>query len=255
MKTPVDGAFQLPPGDPSVLGGTYDPDRDAVNFSFYSKSAAYFAEDDPSGKTGAYVCVYDKAGEKCLGTFRLNSPGTETENPDEEGYWHGTLGKEDLKNLGVEDVRDFTYCYRVHGPYDPQNGHRFNVYKALIEPKPADLTGIDKFEDALQNGRQELFGYKMDTNPERNEKNANDPKLMDRTDSGDVIPKARVWLPEDSQAVPDTRPQIPWAETVIREGHVKSETVQYPDVPGEHKGKISGMSNNLDYLKKISTTI
>src|SRR3989339_1929566 len=102
MATPVDNAIQLRPGNPSVKGGTYDPQNDCVNFSVYSKSAAYYAEVDQTGKTGVYVCFYDKSGEKYLGCAKLNHPETETADAINEGYWHGSLDKAELQRIGLD---------------------------------------------------------------------------------------------------------------------------------------------------------
>ncbi len=254
MSNPVEHAFQMQVGNPSIMGGTYDPETDSVNFSVYSKSAAQFASKDPTGKTGVYVCFYDETGTNYLGSARLNPPKSDIS--ENNGVWHGSWARNDIEGLGLKDFSKLTYCLRVQAPYEPDNGHRFNVHKALIDPYAIDLVGVDEFEKARRDDRQELFCYKRSPfNPAENAANANNPELMDTSDSGPYIPKARIRYPQPFSKAPDTRPNIPWSQTVIRETHVKSDTILHPEVPEEHKGKLKGLSYLANYYKKLCTAI
>src|SRR6267154_2808785 len=110
--------------------------------------------------------------------------------------WHGFL----------PDVRpNQLYGYRVHGPYEPEAGHRFNHNKLLIDPYAKQLVGTLKWDDAL-------FGYTI---------GSKDQDLsFDERDSAPFVPKSRV-IDSAFTWGTERRPQIPWDQTIIYEMHVK----------------------------------
>src|SRR6185295_1988144 len=113
---------RLSGGAPSTLGAT--PDRHGTNFALASVHAERVE-----------LCLFDETGQRELERIPL---------PERTGdVWHGH----------VADVRaGQRYGYRVYGPYDPANGHRFNHHKLLIDPYAKQLVGELKWSEAL-------FGY------------------------------------------------------------------------------------------------
>src|SRR4249919_1685800 len=115
---------RLREGQPFPLGATWD--GLGVNFALFSAYA-----------TKVELCLFDLEGKQ--ETDRIELP----EYTDE--VWHGYL----------PDARPGTvYGYRVHGPYEPAAGHRFNPHKLLLDPYARQLVGSLKWSDAL-------FGYRV----------------------------------------------------------------------------------------------
>jgi isoamylase len=134
-------------GLPTPLGATWD--GLGVNFAVFSANA-----------TNVELCLFDASGEREL--ERLELP----EYTDE--IWHGYL----------PDARPGTiYCYRVHGQYDPENGHRFNPKKLLLDPYAKAHVG--RLEWA-----HEVFGYTIGAE--------GDDLSFDERDSSRFVPKCRV---------------------------------------------------------------
>src|SRR5271156_570046 len=114
------------PGQPQPLGATWD--GKGVNFALFSAHAEKIE-----------LCLFDERGRREL--HRLALPG------HTDQVWHGYL----------PDARPgLRYGYRVYGPYEPQNGHRFNANKLLIDPYAKALAGTLKWSDAD-------FGYRTGT--------------------------------------------------------------------------------------------
>ena len=155
-------------GRPFPLGATWD--GVGVNFALFSANA-----------TKVELCVFDTTGKRELERIEL------PEFTDE--VWHGYLP---LARPGT------VYGYRVHGPYSPKEGHRFNPNKLLIDPYAKQLVG------SLTWG-PELFGYKLDS-PEK------DLSFDDR-DSAALTLKCRVIDPAFTWGA-DRRPAIPWERTI-----------------------------------------
>ena len=175
--------LRVEPGSPYPRGATWD--GGGVNFALFSANA-----------TKVELCLFDQKGRR--ETDRIALPEFTHE------VWHGYL----------PDVRPGQlYGYRVHGPYDPQNGHRFNPHKLLIDPYAKALHGDIKWHDAS-------FGYRVGS--------PRGDLLPDRRDSAFVIPKCVVIDP----AVSNDRPlRRNWAETIIYEAHVKGMTAAQPTYP------------------------
>ena len=126
------------------------------------------------------------------------------------------------------------YGYRVHGPYRPEQGHRFNAQKLLIDPYARQLSGQFVWHDAM-------YGY-----------GAGD--LPDGRDSAFAVPKSIVTASVANWA--DHIPQVPPRDTVIYEANVKAMTAAHPDVPAHQQGRFAGMASPamLDHLTRLGVT-
>lgn len=194
-------------GLPMPLGATWD--GIGVNFAIFSASA-----------TKVELCLFDAEGEREL--ERLELP----EYTDE--IWHGYL----------PDARPGTiYGYRVHGPYDPQNGHRFNPNKLLLDPYAKAHVG--RLEWA-----HEVFGYTIGAE--------GDDLSFDERDSSRFVPKCRVIDPAFTWSR-DRSPRIPWDRTIFYEMHVKGFTKLHPAVPPELRGTFAGLATQevVEYIKSL----
>ncbi|MBV9066946.1 MAG: glycogen debranching protein GlgX, partial [Methylobacteriaceae bacterium] len=142
--------------------------------------------------------------------------------------WHGYL----------PDARPGTvYGYRVHGPYDPQNGHRFNPNKLLIDPYARQLVGDIEWNEAL-------FGYKVGS--------PDGDLSFDERDSARYMPKCRVIDPAFTWGE-ERKPKTPWQRTIIYETHVRGYTMRHPGVPEHFRGTFSGMMSPevIDYIANL----
>lgn len=210
MDMSVFAARRLEAGQPYPLGATSD--GLGVNFAVFSANA-----------TRVELCLFDARGRKEL--RRLALP----ECTDE--IWHGYLPYAQPGQL---------YGYRVHGPYDPRNGHRFNPHKLLLDPYARRLQGPLKWGDAL-------FGYRVD--------HARADLSLDRRDSAPLMPKAVVT--EDRPAGPARRAhRVPWADTVIYEVHVRGLSMQREDLLPPLRGTCAALSDPrlIDHLLRLGVT-
>ncbi len=200
---------KLGEGSPHPLGATWT--GLGVNFALFSANA-----------TKVELCLFDEFGAKELERVEL------PEYTDE--VWHGF----------VPEARPGTiYGYRVHGPYEPENGLRFNPNKLVIDPYAKALSGqID--------WRPELFGYQLETG---------DDTTFDRRDSAPFITKCRVVDPAFTWG-DDRPPRTPWDQTIIYETHVRGYTILNPDVPEATRGSFRGLvePSVLKYLKSLGVT-
>ena len=203
--------MRLRPGRPYPLGATWD--GEGVNFALFSENA-----------TAVELCLFDQMQEdRESHRIRLD------ECTDQ--VWHVYLPEVRPGQL---------YGYRVHGPYDPLAGHRFNHHKLLIDPYAKALTGIVKWSDAM-------FGYRMgDPN--------GDASFDERNNAGNV-PKGVV-VDQSFSWGHDRLLQTPWAQTVIYEAHVKGLTMQHPDVPEHLRGTYEGLASPavIKYLQELGVT-
>ena len=132
------------------------------------------------------------------------------------------------------------YAYRVHGPWAPEHGHRFNAEQAAARSRTR------RRSQAGRRRRGERLPYVPD----------GDDADLDRNDDDDahVMPKCVVIDPnfdwEDDDIV---RPRIPWHETVIYEAHVKGFTIRHPNVRDDLRGTYGGLASEgaLEHLKKF----
>jgi isoamylase len=197
-------------GLPFPLGATWD--GLGVNFAIFSAHA-----------TKVELCLFDNDGRKEI--ERVTLP----EFTDE--VWHGYL----------PDARPGTvYGYRVHGPYEPTAGHRFNPNKLLLDPYGKTLVGSLKWDPAL-------FGYEMGSPRE--------DLSFDERDSAPFMPKCRVIDPAFTWGG-DRAPAIAWDRTIFYETHVKGFTQLHPAVPEALRGTFSGLGHSavVNYIKRLGVT-
>jgi glycogen operon protein len=206
---PTSQTFRVAEGLPHPLGATWT--GLGVNFALFSANA-----------TKVEVCIFDDAGEREIGRVELPEYTNEV--------FHGFL----------PDARPGTiYGYRVHGPYEPTAGHRFNPNKLLLDPYAKAVVGTMEWNPAL-------FGYQMET--------TND-LTFDERDSAPFMPKARVIDPAFTWGR-DRRLQLPWERTVVYETHVRGFTKLHPAVPEAMRGTYAGLANPevLAYIRSLGVT-
>jgi isoamylase len=197
-------------GLPFPLGAQWD--GLGVNFALFSANA-----------TKVELCLFDAEGRTEVERIEL------PEYTDE--VWHGYL----------PDARPgLVYGYRVHGPYQPAAGHRFNPNKLLLDPYATQLVGELKWDHAV-------FGYTI---------GAADADLsFDTRDSAPFVPKCRVIDPAFTWAQ-ERRPRVPWDRTIIYETHLRGYTMRHLEVPQELRGTFAGMMQQevIDYIRNLGVT-
>ncbi len=129
------------------------------------------------------------------------------------------------------------YGFRVHGPYAPKEGHRFNPSKVLLDPYARAIAG-----DVCWCA--EMYGHRGD-----------DLRLMDEGDNAHATPKS-VLVDSSFDWGDDARPQTPWAQTVVYELHVKGFTIRHPAVPEDLRGTYAGLASPavVEYLRDLGVT-
>jgi isoamylase len=197
------------PGSPFPLGATWN--GEGVNFAVYSENA-----------TAVDLCLFDSKTNKEK-RIRIK----EVDNH----IWH----------VFVPTIKPGQlYGYRVYGPYEPQNGHRFNPNKLLIDPYAKALSGRVEWNNAI-------FGYEMGS--------AEEDLSFNEEDSAPYIPKSVVINPAfDWES--DKAPKIPYHQSIIYEAHVKGLTQLHPDIPEEIRGTYLGIADpvTIQYLKDLGIT-
>lgn len=197
-------------GLPYPLGATWD--GRGTNFALFSANA-----------TKVEICLFDGFDGKEVSRIEL------PEYTDQ--IFHGFL----------PDVGPGTfYGFRVHGPYDPQAGHRFNPNKLLLDPYARAHAGNLKWDPAV-------FGYKLESG---------DDLTFDERDSAPFVPKCVVvdfafdWKGEAE------RTMVPWDRTIVYETHVKGFTRKHPGVPENLRGTYAGFGAKavVDYIKSVGIT-
>jgi glycogen operon protein len=174
----AEAKFAVWPGKPYPLGATWD--GEGVNFALYSRHAEKVD-----------LCLFDQKGRREIQRLVL----TERTNY----VWH----------CYVPRVRPgLLYGYRVHGPYLPEEGHRFNANKLLLDPYAQALAGSLNWSDAH-------YGYRV--GHERADLS------FDRRDSAAGMPRCKV-VDNAFTWGDDRRPEVPWHDTVIYELHVRRST-------------------------------
>ncbi|MBI1209408.1 MAG: glycogen debranching protein GlgX [Azospirillum sp.] len=202
---------------PRILGGRSYPlgatwDGSGVNFALFSAHAERVE-----------LCLFDAQGRRELERIAL------PEYTDQ--VWHGRL---------PDGVPGMLYGYRVHGPYDPARGHRFNPAKLLIDPYAQALHGRLEWSDAL-------FGYRVGGRRQ--------DALPDRRDSASGMPKGRVVDPAFTWG-DDRAPNRPWGDTIVYELHLRGFTRQHPEVAPPLRGTCAGLASQpvLAYLRALGIT-
>ncbi|MFZ0633598.1 MAG: glycogen debranching protein GlgX [Acidobacteriaceae bacterium] len=198
----------LLPGKPYPLGAT--PTSQGTNFALFSEHA-----------TGVSVCFFDEAGRQtdCVALRERTA-----------FVWHGLV-------RGIRPGQ--RYGYRVEGPWQPENGHRFNPSKLLVDPYAKALTGDVDW-------KAPIFPY--DT------KTGNDLTRDDR-DSAAGVPKSIV-IDSQFDWGDDCPPDTPLADSVIYEVHVRGFSKLNEAVPEPLRGTYAGLAckSGIEYLKKLGVT-
>lgn len=134
------------------------------------------------------------------------------------------------------------YGFRVHGPWDPTHGARWNPNKLLLDPYTRAIAGELKHHPAV-------FAHKL--NPYSPE----DDSQMDDRDSAPYVPYSVV-ADSDFDWGGVRRPYVPWANTVLYEAHVKSLTKLHPDVPVHLRGTYAGMAHDsvIEHFIRLGVT-
>lgn len=199
------------PGSPYPLGATWD--GNGVNFALFAENA-----------TGVELCLFESETSKKESAIIKIIERTHQ-------IWHIYLPNCKPGQL---------YGFRVHGPYDPANGHRFNPKKLLIDPYAKAIAGTIDWNDSL-------FGYKIGG------KNAD--LTPSDLDSAAFIPKSVV-VANDFNWEGIKPPKIPYHKSIIYETHVKGFTKLHPDIPEEIRGSYSALAHpvTLNYLKSLGVT-
>ncbi len=201
--------YKVEEGSPYPLGAT--PDKKGVNFALFSKNAEKVA-----------LCLFNTWGYETHHIPMIGKTGD---------VWH----------VYVQGLKPGQrYGYRVFGPFDPENGQRFNPHKLLLDPAAKMVThtlSFHKNQLAYEPGSEERdLSYS-------------------KSDSADYMPKCIVTdlMPLKKRA---EKPNIPWSETVLYETHVKGFTMHHPDVKVDFRGKFLGMTTKkvISYIKSLGIT-
>jgi isoamylase len=197
----------LCPGEPYPLGATWD--GEGINFAIYSENAQKVE-----------LCLFDEHGNETR--LRLREC--------EAFVWHGYIP-------GLRPGQ--RYGYRVHGPYEPDKGLRFNPNVVLLDPYAKAL-------DGLENPERGLFAYRTGDPAEDHAKLEEDVRGVPL---GVVIDPRFDWGG-------DRPPNVPLHQTVLYEVHVRGLTMTHPDIPEDLRGTYAGMAHPamLAYLKELGVT-
>lgn len=199
------------PGSPARLGAIWD--GEGVNFALFSQ-----------GATGVDLCLYD-----------ASAPGVETHRIPVRQRTHG------IWHCYLPDVRPGQlYAYRVHGPYQPARGLRFNPNKIVIDPYARAIAGGIEWHD-------DVFGYEIG--------HPDGDLSFSSANSAKYVPKCVV-VDESFTWGDDRPPKHAWNDTLIYEAHVKGMTMLHPDVPERLRGTYLGLASDaiLDHLKALGVT-
>ena len=199
------------PGQPYPLGATWT--GLGVNFAIFSAHA-----------TRVELCLFDSP--------HATAPSACVPLPEHtDMVWHGYLPDARPGQL---------YGFRVHGPYDPANGHRFNPHKVVIDPYAKSVGRAIRWDDAN-------FGYRI-----------GDPAAdlsFDTRDNAAFAPLAAVIDPAFTWG-DDRPPRTPWHKTVIYEMHVKGFTRLHPGIPAPLRGTYEALTTEpaIEHLLKLGVT-
>ncbi|MGH3645970.1 MAG: glycogen debranching protein GlgX [Micromonosporaceae bacterium] len=198
--------MEIWPGRRYPLGATYD--GTGTNFALFSEVA-----------DAVELCLFDDDG----------GAETRVELPEVDGFvWHGYLP-------GVAPGQ--RYGFRVHGPYQPDQGHRCNPHKLLLDPYAKAVAGELTWHESV-------FGYRLD-----------DPTRPSDTDSAAYVPKSTVVNPFFDWGN-DRSPHHRYHNTVIYEAHVRGLTMTHPEIPEELRGSYAAIAHPaiVEHLQKLGVT-
>jgi isoamylase len=165
------------------------------------------------------LCLFDEAGAE----RRIAMPEVTAH------VWHGYV-----PDVGPGQP----YGFRVHGPYDPGRAHRCNPAKLLLDPYAKAIQGRVDWHPAV-------FGYRVEA----------DDTVPDERDSAPHVPRSVV-VHEGFPWGDDRHPDVPWADTVIYEAHVRGFTMRQPDVPEHQRGTYAAMGSPpvVEHLTRLGIT-
>jgi len=198
----------LQPGRPFPLGATWD--GLGINFAVFSAHADRID-----------LCLFEPSGRHEIARYTL------PEYTDE--IWHGYL---------PDVTAGLLYGYRAFGRYAPEQGHRFNHHKLLLDPYARSLAGSVHWSDALYGFRQPRGDLSFD-----------------RRDSAPAMPKCVVT--DDSFSWGDDHPpDVPWPETVIYEAHVRGLTMLHGDIRPSERGTFAALAHPavMNHLHRLGIT-
>ncbi|MBZ4192900.1 MAG: glycogen debranching protein GlgX [Candidatus Contendobacter sp.] len=198
------------PGQPYPLGATWN--GEGVNFALFSQNAEQVV-----------LCLFDAKGKHEVEQIPLRERTGQV--------WHGYL----------PDARPgLLYGYRIHGPYAPEEGHRFNAHKLLLDPYAKAIAGPIHWSDAQ-------FGYRIGGRGE--DLSFNTRNSAPGMPKSQVVDTAFFWGD-------DRPPRIPWHDTLFYELHVRGFTMHHSGLPPELRGTYAGLGCGviIDYLKALGVT-
>ena len=207
MTNPITAVW---PGRPYPRGAYWD--GEGVNFAIFSEHAEKVE-----------LCLFDVKGKTEVQRIELKERS--------DLVWHCYL---------PEARPGLLYGFRMHGPYRPEEGHRFNPHKLLLEPYAKDIVGTPRWSDAH-------FGYSIGSKHE--------DLSFNRKDNASIMSKCRV-VDQFFNWGHDQSPDIHWHDMVIYELHVKGFTMQHPDIPDQFRGTYAGlaMAPAIEHLKSLGVT-
>ncbi|HKG06655.1 MAG TPA: glycogen debranching protein GlgX, partial [Pedobacter sp.] len=199
---------KLSTGNPYPLGATWD--GKGVNFAIYAGNAE-----------AVELCLFDQDCDKEIQRIKLVEKN--------RFIWH----------IYVHNIEPGQcYGYRLHGPYDPAQGHRYNPHKLLIDPYAKAISGAVNWHDSL-------FGYDLEQ----------DDMIISTSDSAPYVPKSVVVDPYyDWEGV--QKPHRHYNESVIYEAHVKGLTILHPKIPRKIRGSYAAIAHPaiIEHLKELGVT-
>ncbi|HEX3140489.1 MAG TPA: glycogen debranching enzyme GlgX, partial [Rhizobacter sp.] len=206
-ETPISAVW---PGKPYPRGATWD--GEGVNFALFSQHA-----------DKVELALFDDRGRRERQRIVLRECT--------DHVWHCYL---------PEARPGLAYGYHVHGPHKPEEGHRFNHHKLLLDPYAKDFIGKLIWNDALHSY---TVGHKKGD------------LSLDRRENAAYLPKCRVLEPAFTWG-DDQHPQVPWQDMVIYEMHVRGFSMLNPEIPQAMRGSYAALASApaVSYLKRLGIT-
>ena len=202
--------YRIWPGNPYPLGAMWD--GSGTNFALFSANAV-----------AVELCLFDESGSREIARLPLREYTHE--------IWHSYL----------PDVRPGQlYGYRVHGPYDPDAGHRFNPHKLLMDPYARAFRGAIHWHDAL-------FAYQVGS--------PDGDLSFDTRDSAPFMPKCQV-VDNAFTWGRSPKPERPWDQTIIYEMHPRGYTMRHPAIPQADRGTFKALAHPeiVEYIRELGVT-
>jgi isoamylase len=211
LESPASEQLKVLPGKPFPLGASFD--GNGVNFAVFSENA-----------DGVELCLF-KMENDAEAYFKIRIEEVT------HHIWHVYLP-------GLKPGQ--LYGYRVQGRFEPQNGHRFNGNKLLVDPYSRALAGDLKWSEAL-------FSYEIGSEQQ--------DLSFSESDSAPFIPKSVV-IDSEFDWENDSRPEISFHDSIIYEVHVKGLTMTHPDIPEKIRGTYAALAHpvSIAYLKSLGIT-